>query len=647
MQLVLLVAAVLVPCAVLVALSVRIIGQERELRVKRQADEQQQIVVRARDALLAALKPILLDEVRVDLRLGQAYRHPETVFVGWAEEDRLVLPWEPERDQAARNCRELISQPGFEPAISACEQLGNQPHELSLTTGCYERAVAAASHPQQAAYARWLLAQALDAAGGRPEQAAQLFRGLLDEGPEVTDADGIPLGLHAARVLLQGGAADGRIFSRVERDLAARPWLPPMSSFVVTEIAERLARAAKNPEEKRAAEELTRKAAALVRLLQQAEALQNDFPRLRAVLSRPQPSWVTYGDEVWLVGAAGPQGTAIVVVRGQDVFGRLAATGVTRFADSRDPGGELLGEAFPGLKVVMASNGSFIEDPAGDLQRRAFYAALLLVVLVTMFAAYLLWRDLKREMRSSELRAQFVSSVSHELKTPLTAIRMFAETLQLGRCGGPETQSDYLGTIVNECERLSRLVDGVLLFSKAEQGKKTWRFRPVELADALQAAVRTLEYPLSQQGFQLHMAIEDNLPRIAADRDALEQAILNLLSNAIKYSGDARDIDLSLYRENGEVVVKVTDHGIGIAPEEHARIFEKFYRAAARENQFIPGTGLGLALVAQIVKAHGGRVTVDSAVGKGSTFYLRFPVEHAGEEGAPGPRPPTPEPRGR
>jgi two-component system phosphate regulon sensor histidine kinase PhoR len=626
-QLFLFVAAVLVPCAVLIALSVRFIGQDRELLVKRQTDEQRQIVVRGRDALLAALRPILLDEIRVDLRPGQAYRHPETVFVGWTEADRLVLPWEPERDQAARNCRELISQPGFEPAIRACEQLGNQPHELSLTTGCYERAVAAATHPLQAAYARWLLAQALDAAGGRPGQAAQLFRGLLDAGPEVTDADGIPLGLHAARALLQAGAADRRILSSVERALAQRPWLPPMSSFVVTEIVERLARAARNPEEKRAAGELTRKAAGLVRLLQQAEALQNDFPRLRAVLFRPQPSWAAYGDEVWLAGAAGsPQASgAIVVVRGQDVFGRLVVPGVARFADSREPAGEPLGEAFPGLKVVMASTGFSTEDPAGDLQRRAFYAALLLVVLVTMFAAYLLWRDLKREMRSSDLRAQFVSSVSHELKTPLTAIRMFAETLQLGRCGDPETQSEYLGTIVNECERLSRLVDGVLLFSKAEQGKKTWRFRPVEPAGAVQAAVRALEYPLSQQGFRLHMAIEDSLPRITADRDALEQAVLNLLSNAIKYSGDARDIELGLYHENGEVVLKVTDHGIGIAPEEHSRIFEKFYRAPAPENQFIPGTGLGLALVAQIVKAHGGRLAVDSAPGQGSTFYLRFP----------------------
>ena len=268
-----------------------------------------------------------------------------------------------------------------------------------------------------------------------------------------------------------------------------------------------------------------------------------------------------------------------------------------------------------------------------DRQQRG---TTLLEVLVTMFAAYLLWRDLQREMRSSELRAQFVSSVSHELKTPLTAIRMFAETLQMGRCADPETQSEYLGTIVDECERLSRLVDGVLLFSKLEQGKKTYRFRPIQPADAVYAAARALEHPLSQQGFHLRMKVEDGLPQIRADRDALEQAILNLLSNAIKFSGDAREIELGLSRENGEVVVRVRDYGIGIAAEEQTRIFDKFYRAPTRENQLIPGTGLGLALVSQIVKAHGGRVAVDSAPGKGSTFSLRLPVDAAGHVGQEG-----------
>jgi len=174
------------------------------------------------------------------------------------------------------------------------------------------------------------------------------------------------------------------------------------------------------------------------------------------------------------------------------------------------------------------------------------------------------------------------------------------------------------------------------MFSKAEQGKRTYRLRPVAPAEVVRDAARALEYPLSQHGFRLHMQVEEGLPLVHADRDALEQAILNLLSNAMKFSGDARDIELGLARSNGEIVVRVADRGIGIAPEEQSRIFDKFYRAPTRENQLIPGTGLGLALVAQIVKAHGGRVEVESAPGRGSTFRLRLPVEPAGRGGQEG-----------
>jgi signal transduction histidine kinase len=204
---------------------------------------------------------------------------------------------------------------------------------------------------------------------------------------------------------------------------------------------------------------------------------------------------------------------------------------------------------------------------------------------------------------------------------------MFAETLQMGRSKDPETASEYLETIVNECERLSRLVDGVLLFAKLEQGKKTYHFRSVPVAEAVAAAVRALRYPLSQQGFDLQLSVEPDPLTIRADRDALEQAILNLLTNAMKYSGDARQIELSLFRHDGDAVIRVTDHGVGIAPEARLRIFEKFYRAPTPENQLIPGTGLGLALVAHIVKAHGGRVEVESAPGRGSTFSLHLPLQ--------------------
>jgi signal transduction histidine kinase len=255
-----------------------------------------------------------------------------------------------------------------------------------------------------------------------------------------------------------------------------------------------------------------------------------------------------------------------------------------------------------------------------------FALTVLMTVALTIFAGYLLWRDLQREVHVSELRTQFVSSISHELKTPLTAIRMFAETLQMGRCTDPEIQTEYLGTIVNECERLTRLVEGVMLFSKAEQGKKIYRFRRVPLSEAVYAAARAIEYPFSQHGFRLHLAISDDERLVRADRDAVEQAVLNLLSNAMKFSGDSRDIELALEWQDDEAVILVTDHGIGIAPEEQSLIFDKYYRVTTPQNRLIPGAGLGLALVAQIAQAHGGRVNVESALGAGSTFYFRLPA---------------------
>jgi len=379
------------------------------------------------------------------------------------------------------------------------------------------------------------------------------------------------------------------------------------------------------------AEELRRRVAALVRLTEQAQSLESDLPRL-GLLRRggsQQTEWVAYGEEIWLLGAAPAEDsrTPVIAVRARDVVETFESRHALRFAGFGEPQGEALGGAFAGLKVIFETPDDPPLQRTYDLQRRLYYFAMLLIAAATTFGGYLLWRDLRRELRLSELRAQFVSSVSHELKTPLTAIRMLAETLQMGRVRDPGTQSEYLDTITNECERLSRLVDEVLLFSKADQGKKVYRFRPVRLEETVQAAARALEYPLRQKGFRLRMNIEAGLPTVKADEDALEQAILNLLSNAMKYSGDSRDIELGLARENGSLIVRVSDHGVGIAPEEQARIFERFYRAPTRENQLIPGTGLGLTLVALIVKAHGGRVLVESAPAKGSTFSICLPME--------------------
>jgi signal transduction histidine kinase len=287
-----------------------------------------------------------------------------------------------------------------------------------------------------------------------------------------------------------------------------------------------------------------------------------------------------------------------------------------------------LGENFPGMKVAFSAKDETASTKRWDLRRYFYFAALLLVLSVTSFGAYLVWRDVRRELNLTALRSQFVSSVSHELKTPLTAIRMFAETLRMRRASDQQTQAEYLDTIVNESERLTRLLNNVLDFSKIEQGKKTYHLAPTSLSEVVQTSARILEYPLAQQGFELHVNVENNLPSLNADRDALQQAILNLLTNAMKYSGESREIDLRLATQNGDAVIEVTDRGVGIASEEQRRIFEKFYRVPTPENKLISGTGLGLTLVEHVAKGHGGRVEVRSVIAGGSTFALHLPLEN-------------------
>jgi signal transduction histidine kinase len=275
------------------------------------------------------------------------------------------------------------------------------------------------------------------------------------------------------------------------------------------------------------------------------------------------------------------------------------------------------------------------QSASNDGSRRVFLAiTLMLALALALLAGYLLWRDVQRDRRLAEMRSQFVSSVTHELRTPLTAIRMFTETLRLDEDVDHRTRSEYLDTILHESERLSRLVDNVLDFGKIERGKKIYRFQPVSLDDVVEGAARAMQYPLEQAGFALEVAVERNLPLVTADADALQQAILNLLTNAMKYSGDSRRIQLGLDRQNGVARIQVVDRGVGIAPGDHDRVFERFYRAPTAFNQHIPGAGLGLTLVAHIAAAHGGRVEIDSHPGAGSTFTIRLPLAR-GADAAP------------
>jgi len=282
----------------------------------------------------------------------------------------------------------------------------------------------------------------------------------------------------------------------------------------------------------------------------------------------------------------------------------------------------LLPEA-PGFDLVLQARES---DPGTHQRRqRLFAGALVAAVLLVLLVGYFAFRDFSRELQLASLRSNFVAGVTHDLKTPLTAIRMLAETLQLGRTRDPAVSEQILGTIVNESERLTRLLDNVLTFAKIEKGGRAYRPEEIDLSATVLGAARRFDYVLEQEGFHLSTETGGDRLLVKVDADALTQALLNLLSNAVKYSGKSREIHLSIHARGDEAEICVLDHGIGIPRSEQRRIFESFYRVpeAARETS---GAGLGLALVRHFAEAHGGRVTVSSEPGKGSTFSLWLPL---------------------
>jgi signal transduction histidine kinase len=253
--------------------------------------------------------------------------------------------------------------------------------------------------------------------------------------------------------------------------------------------------------------------------------------------------------------------------------------------------------------------------------------ALMIVLAVAMgLGVFLVAGAAAREVRLAELKSNFVASVSHDLKTPLALIQLFAETLELGRVRTPDRAQEYYRIINGESKKLTRLIENILDFSRMEAGLRPYRMEPADLSESLNKVLARMETQFSQGNFTITPKIQPDLPRILADEGAAEQAIENLLANAMKYSGDAKSIEIEARRVNGHIVVSVTDHGIGISRREQGRIFRKFYRVQRELGGGPQGTGLGLAIVDHTMRGHGGFVQVESEPERGSTFSLHFPI---------------------
>jgi two-component system phosphate regulon sensor histidine kinase PhoR len=273
---------------------------------------------------------------------------------------------------------------------------------------------------------------------------------------------------------------------------------------------------------------------------------------------------------------------------------------------------------------VMERNNSYLRE----LQRKRNIDSHLIGGAVTIILAGLVFLALaiRRERRANELKSEFISNVSHELKTPLSIISMFGEMLANGRTKGPEQSHEYAEIIWRESVRLGRLIDNVLDFAKIERGMGVYEFAEADVGEIVERAVDLVGRRLTTAEMTINVEIEPELPLVKLDGNAFTLAVMNLIDNAIKYAADGKKIDLDLRRDNDRIVLTVRDFGPGIDPEEQEQIFERFYRARAVRLKPIRGSGIGLALVRHIARAHHGDVSVTSVLGKGSTFQLWLPI---------------------
>jgi two-component system phosphate regulon sensor histidine kinase PhoR len=256
---------------------------------------------------------------------------------------------------------------------------------------------------------------------------------------------------------------------------------------------------------------------------------------------------------------------------------------------------------------------------------------ILVVTLVGLLATgtVLALVFVHREAVLSNLQSDFVSKVSHELRTPLTSIRMFVETLQLKRVSSPAEVDACFDVLNRETARLTNRIERLLDWGRMEAGKRVYRSELESVRDVIEAAVQAFDVNHVGRREEVAIDIAPDLPAIQVDRGALIDALVNLLTNAYKYSPTRGKLRLSARADERHVRIAVIDQGIGIARREHRRVFDKFYRSNELLSSEVEGSGLGLAIVRHVMHAHGGRVELDSELGKGSTFTLVLPYPGA------------------
>lgn len=280
---------------------------------------------------------------------------------------------------------------------------------------------------------------------------------------------------------------------------------------------------------------------------------------------------------------------------------------------------------------------AYLSDPDIVSSRAQIISLILWILILMLFFSIvaggtLVLRSLHSEMALARQKTTFVTNVSHELKTPLTSIRMFAEILRDKRQPDEAKQNKYLALMVSETERLTRLINNVLDFSRRERGEKKYTMREVDLASLCEAVIDDQRVRLESNGFELTYVSSLGSAMVYADEESIKQALLNLINNAEKYSPDEKKIECEIRRQEGEVVINIKDRGKGVAEACAKKIFKEFYRADDSLTSPVRGTGLGLSIAQKIIRDHGGDIVYVPREGGGSIFQIRLPLREASSD---------------
>jgi len=315
------------------------------------------------------------------------------------------------------------------------------------------------------------------------------------------------------------------------------------------------------------------------------------------------------------------KGAALVMMDGNGDFIHQSGRWV---ADPKEKPVEIipLSSLLPHWQIAV-----FIKDKGFGANRGFLIISFILLgifITAIISGGILLTRLTLQNMKDARQKTSFVSSVSHELKTPLTSIRMYAELLLSKRIKDANKTQTYLSVIVNESERLTRLINNVLDFGKLEQGKKTYQLTIFEMDQLLDQVIQAHSIRIQNQGLKIISQVEEGDYPVKTDRDAMEQVVLNLVDNALKYAGKGKFIKFILGKDDSFVFLKICDDGPGIPKAQRQAVFKKFYRVDNSLTPQQPGSGLGLSIARQILKDLEGDLVFDSMPGNGSCFTIRI-----------------------